>query len=74
MPELLAVKQAVGYFKNRSAWRTCYKCEYIQLKNVVIMERVSLVGALFLLFGVPFFSVSKVYDKESLFEPICFCE
>ena len=21
-----------------------------------------------------FFSVSKVYDKESLFEPICFCE
>ena len=44
------------------------------IKNVVIMERVSLVGALFLLFGKPFFSVSKVYDKESLFEPICFCE
>ena len=39
------------------------------------MERVSLVGALFLLFGMPFFfSVSKVYDKESLFEPISFCE
>ena len=44
------------------------------IKNVVIMERVSLVGALFLHFGKPFFSVSKVYDKESLFEPICFCE
>ena len=38
-----------------------------------MVERVSLVGALFLLFEKPFFfSVSKVYDKESLFEPICF--
>ena len=39
------------------------------------MERVSLVGAFFfLLFEKPFFSISKVYDKESLFEPIYFCE
>ena len=40
------------------------------IKKMYIMERVSLVGALFLLFGMPFFSVSKVYNKESLFEPI----
>ena len=41
---------------------------------MVIMERVGLVGTFFLLFGMPFFSVLKVYDKESLFEPICFRE
>ena len=39
------------------------------------MERVSLVGAFFFAFRKAFFfSVSKVYDKESLFEPISFCE
>ena len=34
------------------------ECEYTSLKNVVIMERVSLIGVLFLLFGMPFYSVS----------------
>ena len=39
----------------------------ISLKNVVIMERVSLVGALLLLLEC-LFAVFKVYDRESLFE------
>ena len=50
---------------------TCVWCEFISLKNVVIMERVSLVVALFLLLENLFsvFKVyDKVYDKESLFE------
>ena len=40
------------------------------------MERVSLVGAFFFFAfrKAFFFSISKVYDKESLFEPIYFCE
>ena len=37
------------------------------------MERVSLVGALLLLLEC-LFSVFKVYYKESLIKPICFCE
>ena len=47
--------------------RTCVWCQFISLKNVFILERVSLVGALLLLLE-NLFSVFKVYDKESLFE------